>query len=1193
MKLGVLLSVPLIALTAFGCTQEEDPVNTAVQGQNGVSGVMPTIGKIYIEDVQKGANDGDLSDMRRAHLIYTLSGDIVVNDYSILDGGAARCVWESNSADTVLSKSETILAKNENTGLYECEPVTVDFNKQDNADYNPDSVITLSFKDNQGRAVTSPATGAAYATTTTLNTTDRHNLINLATSPTSVLFYRRDGLFQSGYTAYRGLLGLEKYIGTAVYEGKVEAPGGAGAVDPKDTVETYAGNVERNIDTINKWLNGESDVDKIKSSNAFVSSYGPPIALPPFREGEIDYTKLRVVLMRHNNSPIIISNDKKLYTMGIVSKFSEKDLKENYIYHIRSNDNWFSYSGVDIHGDYSSNKLHVGEIKPMNGVKAKFVNTLSVTSDLGTIISLNETDREYYIAGNPHYNNSFCEEKAVYDEVTMAFNFNNTCTYNASVRVGAVKIPGLQRLIGDGNNALADDNSIYYTGSDGKMYVVRIDPSSANYNRIKNGEDVMPELLKWKYSEEDIQNGADKLYATEMALANMNHALIPTLLLNDGSVAFPMRQGVTVPSDPNDPNSAGKVEIQTVVKHFYVNADNATNHKAGDTNNIRMVKLLGPTVALGEDGKLYYFTDVPALGISYNPQSATTVTEADAATGSRKVERDNDYLSFIYGDPVQQFSLLETTTDQERLFNFKYGVLDINAALAAMNDKETNIGSDFVLMPYNPYTDSAEDIVTNADNSVTVQSVPYKPYRTNTHLFVNMSRGAVYNYLLVPHYMYAFDRKERNKADQWIYKENGLIAGEVRHNDIAKAYGSFSTPEVPFKYTPYGRNTAFFGNKKGVFSFVSYNVRKTISSKVNMNGQAMTSGGESLRTALPDDTVPDYFYKAAVFGSNNTELDKTTNVREEASSKNNYISNPFVTETRMSNFPNNADYKTKGFEPQLLSSWINTEIVEYPNTENNPQANSSIYPAYIPQFLYQLMTGEVISAESTSSLSRPAYEGINITLQAQPGVTKCTNGACEFVNKLYQYAYGVGMYRIYSVNSYPVWRSRKLNTEILQQQTRFGSLIPMTHGDTATFLFSKYKELFDEGIQFNNTAFPENEDSDGDSYIYPRMYSLTMYTTYDADRLRSLSPISDVILGGINIQTDNLGATIQKSAKSDIDGMQGMAAQGSGVGYVLLDGNFMWRAGSDAASITGTPVSGSDPLNKAKYFSKFVAYHNK
>lgn len=1146
MKLKKLIYLPLIALAAFGCQTEEDAINTTVRSQLGVDGVMPTIGKIYIDNVEVGPNDGDLSNMRQANLIYTLSGDLVLHDYSIVEGGKARCVWTSNLNDTKISPAETILAKNEKTGVYECAPTTVNFNKLDNYDYEPDSVITITFKDNSGKLITRAGSNAVYTNTITLNTTDRHNLVNLATSPTSVLFHRKDGLFQSGYTTYRGILGLNKYIGTATYEAHVKAPGGSLSVKTSDDTETYRPNVGSDTTVINNWLNGKSDIDNIKSDSAFVSSYGPPIALPPFRQGDIDYKKLRVVLMRHNNHPIIISNDKKLYTMGSISRYTDKDLEENYRYQIKSNDNWFSYSGIDVYGDTSSNKLHVGEIKPMNGVEAKFVNTLSVTSDLGTIISLNETDREYYIAGNPHYNNSFCKEKASFSYETLSFDFSNSCTYDSTVRVGAVKIPGLQRLIGDGNGAVATDNAIYYTGTDGRVYVVRIKPTDANYQRILNGEDVMPEPLIWDYSQEDIERGANKLYAVEIGLPNMNPALTPTILLNDGSIAFAIRE-VDTTTDP--------YQIKNTVKHFYVHESGKLDAQPGEVGNVRIVKLLGPTAALGEDGKIYYFTDVPALGISYNPQIA------------KNTNKDGDYLSFVYGDPVQQFSQLKNES-KLKLFEFKYGVLDINATLADINDPngETNIGDNFILMPYNPYTDAAEDIAVSEEGIVTITPVTYRPFRTNAHLFVNTSKNAKYNYILVPHYMYAFDKSDRVNHTDWIKKENGLMAAEVRHNDIAKVFGSYSTPQVPFKYTPYGRNTAFFGNKKGIFSFINYNVRKTASPFIDVNGAAANPANTdnvSSTTILATNDTPDYFYRSKVVNNSGTAIDPAT-VYEEASSKNNYIANAFINEVRMSNFPNNENYVTKGFEPQLLSSWIQNEAKEYPTTTNNIQASKSILPGYIPQYLFNTISGK--------------YAGIG----------SLADSLITYINDLYQYAYGVGMYRIYSVDVYPVWRARKFNTEILQMQARFGSLIPMTHGATASYLLKNYKALFQDGEKFNNSGLNENKD---DKYVYPRIYTTSMYTTYDADMLKALKPIEDVILGGIDISTQNLGKTIQNSAAADIDGNQGLTAQGSGVGYILLDGNYMWRAGSDAAVITGMSVSNSNPLNDAAYFLKFVAYH--
>lgn len=322
-------------------------------------------------------------------------------------------------------------------------------------------------------------------------------------------------------------------------------------------------------------------------------------------------------------------------------------------------------------------------------------------------------------------------------------------------------------------------------------------------------------------------------------------------------------------------------------------------------------------------------------------------------------------------------------------------------------------------------------------------------------------------------------------------------------------------------------------------------------------------------SALVNSSTPDYFYKAKVVKKSDGDTVDENKVFEEASGRNNYIGNAFVAESRMSNYPNNSDYKTTGFEPQLLSSWIQNELKEYPETKNNPQSDKSILPGYIPQYLYETVI---------NTINKRNYSGISST--------KST--LSDFIGSLYQYAYGVGMFRVYSSDTYPVWRARKFNTEILQLQSRFGSLIPMTHGKTASYLFDNYKDLFEDGEKFNNTSLQENDEG---KYVYPRLYTASMYTTYDADMLRQLRPIEDVILASIDINTQNLGKTIQESARADKDGRQGITAQGSGVGYILLDGNFMWRDTTRAAEEYGSPVSNSNPLNKSEYFLDFVAYH--
>lgn len=435
-------------LFIFGCNSGVKTVYIDTVESIGLEGVMPTIAKIYVDNVTIGENDGTVNDMRKAHLVYTLSADLIVDDYSILAGGNAKCNWESLSAGTTFKNAtssngattdtELFLDKNNN---YVCGAVIVDFTKEGTeTDFDHDSLVSLSFTDNYGRKIKRVNSNVDYTTNITLNTADRHNFITVATSPTTVLYHRKDGLFQSGFTAYRGIVGLQKYIGSATYEAYVKSPGASEATK----INNYNERITADNETIKYWLENIEDNSSVGvySKSAFVSSYGPPIALPPFSNKEIDYKKLRLVLMRHNNYPIIISNDKKLYTMGYVSNFEDSQLKRDYAYFIRNNDNWFSYSGVDIRSNPDLNMLHVGEIKPVNGVEAKFVSTLSVTSDLGTIISLNETDREYYIAGNPFYNESFCKENnsgtAIFDNTSNTFNFNGKCTYTSEKKVGAV-----------------------------------------------------------------------------------------------------------------------------------------------------------------------------------------------------------------------------------------------------------------------------------------------------------------------------------------------------------------------------------------------------------------------------------------------------------------------------------------------------------------------------------------------------------------------------------------------------------------------------------------------------------------------------------------------------------------------------------------------------------------------------------
>lgn len=1110
----------LSCLLIIGCTSNPETVYIDTVETIGVEGVMPTIGKIYVDNVTVGGSDGVSSDMRKAHLIYTLSADIVLDDYTLINNGQASCNWESLSSGTTFknatssngASTDSLLYYNNASKNYVCAPVVVDFTKDGNdSNYDPDSIVSLSFTDKNGKKITRVGSNVVYTTNITLNTSDRHNIITVATSPTSVLFHRKDGLFQSGFTAYRGMSGLSKYIGSAMYEGYVKTPGSAnGAI-----IGSYDTYLQKDNNTINTWLKDSSmNVNyDIYSDSSFVSSYGPPIALPPFKRGAIDYRKLRLVLMRHNNNPIIISNDKKLYTMGHVTNYDNSKLRREFAYFTRQNDNWFSYSGVSIKDNADVSKFHVGEIKPANGVEAKFVSTLSVTSDLGTIISLNETDKEYYIAGNPFYNSSFCKEGKkgleVFDNTTNSFNFNTKCTYTGETDgvIGAVKIPGLQRLIGDGSGVIATDTKIYFIGKDGKGYEVNLLPGSENYNNILNNLPVKADLIRWVKDDGHTGEGMEKLYVTDIGYPNMNPVVTPTLLLNDGSIVFAMREVV---------EKNGTTEIAFKTKHFYINEDLQDNHTQGDLKNVRITQLLGPTLGYGENGKIYYFTDIPALGVSYAPTNSNI---------------DNDYLAYVLGDPVQ---MIDGMQDKSKLFQFKYGILDVNSAIK--NVDSTAEMKDFVLLPYNPHTDTIEDVQYGGDENVTFTPVKYKPFRTSAHLFVNMSANAKYNYIVVPSYVYAFDTKDRVERQTWIEKKDGVMAAEVRHNDISKVFGAFNNPTVPFKYTPYGRNTAFFANKKGIFAFTAYDVRKTRSvCPDNPSDEAC----KQVFTSMNSDTIPDYFYRA-----------KSSQYNEEAAGKNNYISTAFVQESRMANYPANTNFRTDGFEPQLLSSWVPYETTLLPNTAKNLLGSittfaSTVVASYVPQYWYVTLFGK---------------NGLNLG-----------KDAATFFNGLNQYSYGIGLYRHYSTKTFPFWRARKLSSEILQYQARYGLLLPMTSGKTANNIFNGMVGMFNDGPNISNNG------GDTTEYVTPRMYTHGLYTLYDKAKIADdNAKIEDVILGGQDI--------INTRADS--------ALSNSEIGYVMDKGNFMWRSGTKAATANNNKaVSTVSPLNNTEYFSDFVINH--
>lgn len=349
------------------------------------------------------------------------------------------------------------------------------------------------------------------------------------------------------------MLGLHSKIGSALYEARVKAPGGTNEVSPSKKISDYENEVLKDKERMEQWVKDDSVNEEIGifSKSAFVSSYGPPIAMPAFRKENTNYNRLRTVMLSHNNYPVILSDDKKFYIMGAVTNFDKDgsgiELEGIYRRHIRKNDIWFSYSGVDIKNEPNISEFHTGAVYPANSTPSKFVILLNVANDLDTTIALNEIDKEYYITGNPNYNAGFCSNKVESvsfistgedDENTiLSFDYNMACgEYDSNAKVGAIKIPGLQKLIGDGKTAVSTDSRIYYIGRDGKGYL-DLRPSSENYKRIMKGQNIKSTPIEVPHSEmghihtqEDWEN---RLYVVEFGVANIKHVVTPTLLLKD------------------------------------------------------------------------------------------------------------------------------------------------------------------------------------------------------------------------------------------------------------------------------------------------------------------------------------------------------------------------------------------------------------------------------------------------------------------------------------------------------------------------------------------------------------------------------------------------------------------------------------------------------------------------------------
>lgn len=1097
--------------------------NDTTDGDLGIEGVMPIIGNIYKEKVEIGSEDGNVDEMRKAHLIFTITADIIVDNLSALEGGNAKCLWETNANEGITLKTnnsssvnvETELAYNAATDTYECKPVTAEFIRTGyERNYNPDGQVRVKFKDNSGNYLpSSPWEKSPYVLSLLLNTADRHNIVDVVTSPSTVLFRRNDGIFQAGFTAYRGMLGLQSQIGSAVYEAKVKSPGGTKMVSLSDTTDTYSANVTKDTAVINSWLTdadkitepGSTEDNGIYSRSAFVSSYGPPIALPAFRKdlpADYNYNRLRKVVLRNNNFPLIITDDKKLYIMGTVSNFTGEDLLGSYQYQIKNNDSWFQYSGINVSDNPDFTKLHIGEIKaqPLSDgtvPATKFVNTLNITSDLVTTIALNEVDKEYYIAGNPLYNNGFCSEKSFYNTETTAFNNNTTCTYSPLNAVGAVKIKGLQKLIGSGETSIATDVDIHYIGRDGFIYKVDLAPDSKNYINIKAGLSVSSSLVVIPVKGAD--NETTYLRATDVAFANMNHALTPTYLLEDGSVYAAVRY-----YEPANPETGedGKVAYKT--QHFYINSklDQSVDSK---NDYIKIVKLLGPSHGYGEDGEIYFWTDIASLGISYNVDTAET---------------DKDFLAYIISDPV---SLIHTLSEEQRnnFFKFYYGRFNFKEQAKALGGN--SIDNNFAILPYNPYNEQREEYLDTGDGSITTNTLPYRPYKTNSFLIANLNDNADYSYIYLPHYFYGFDNQNRINQDTWIMKKDGLAAAEVKNNNISKVYGTSNDALVPFRYTKNGRNTSFFANKKGLFTFVDYNVRKQKSSCPNNDASCQN---DKFKTSMPD-----YFYRALIKDTNGDIL-PTANTQHK------FYATSFISEVRMSNYPDNTNYCNTGFVPQLLSSYMLYEYKETPDTTVSRIAAEDRLPGYIPQWFYS----------NKSTVLQSVFTTLSDFMQ----------GGSSSTDNMYQFQYGAGAYRKYAVSVLPTWRAKKANTEALQYLSRYGIYIPLPDGSTANSYYANWRLLFEDNKITGETDLV--------NYITDRIYSLGLYSVYDKASLAACTDLGANVFGNIINNTDTATADI---GTNDI-------------GYIMDKGNFMWR--NQPVSTTGT---GNVPLTNFD----FVIYH--
>ena len=1048
----IIFSVLVGLISILGCAKEENKTKSYGSVSSpilGLNNVMPTIGKIYKDEVVIGENDGDISNMYQSHLIYTLSADVITDNYYLLDSNG-KCEWtildnngkfindysRNSSNDEILfddelsnhnfkkheldnkeirkneennnnlnksnstsynmknkagsNKAITQIFYNSKTKNYECSPVMVNFFIENNqnsdnenidnenidnenidndniyieneeleninsSSYDGNSIVTLKFKDSRNNYLKFSNSTDDYFTWTTLNTADRHQVRNIISSPTTSLFHRVDGLFQSGYTVYRGIQNLNKYIGSAIYEDNIKTPGASSATEIQNYSDRH---FQEDVNRMNSWVNNLKS-DEYKNSSVFVSNYGAPIALPPFMpSNKIDYTKIRHLSLVNNSNPLIITNEKSLYTMGIYSRFSNEDLFEKYKFQIKENNNWFQYSGVHTFGNSSSNKVHVGEVKPSTGIKPRFLLTLESSPSNTSAFVLNETDREYYILGNPNYNTGNCYEISSFNEFNKTFNFNHNCTESRNPNIGAVKIPGLQKIIGDGRTSFALDNGIYFKGLDGYIYFIDLSRNSKNYEAIKSGKDInyenilvhVGDIKKIEKTNADQDNVKDNKVENTLYLdssfkvidfkVSNNPVIEPTYLLNDGSIIFTARKVI---ENGND------FEINHYRHHLYINIDGTTHHDKNSVGNIKILKLISDNIGYGENGKLYLFSDINPLGVSYQPLDNNL--------------RDNDYLAFIESDPVKYIKLMK---DKGNLFEVQYSEVNINAGIKQIEfNHKVRDNMEFNLNKYAiiPYITNNEY---NLNVAKTKNDANSKPFRNNSIMFVDLSKNANYNYIYLPKYFYGFDSKDRTEKNSWIEKENGLMAAEIRHNWISKVYGLdlslyyqfnnfknkvedneyiFALDNLPFKTMNQATSTVFFGNKVGIFTFLNFNTRKhkdlcqDVSVNTSLNPfDKRRKGCQIDNIELFNEFTPDVFYrgksnKIYVDSLNNKVINQSSDaykILEEGNGKNNNSLNLFVQEARMANFPNNENYALLGFEPQLLSSYVINDKINYP-----------------------------------------------------------------------------------------------------------------------------------------------------------------------------------------------------------------------------------------------------------------------